>query len=148
MNYDKAAFLAGYEAAFALRGAKSAAIIAGCKQAVITDPYTLSWNSQTSFTVTWKTKPGIVQGVILLPDLFPVTITGVVNSGSGSFQWGLCAEEASLPTVISQGAYRITFDNGIPTDVVIKDNTHNLRSAYCGELNAVAGAEYTLTVEW
>ena len=147
-NYDKDAFIAGYQAAFALHGINpDAKVIRGVKQFAVLEPYTLVWNNDHSFTVTWTAQSGVLQGIVLTPDLFPVTLTGAAGQG-GNFQWGRCALAGTMPTIITTGANRLNFDNSIPNGAVIDDISKCLNSVFFGEVITAPGVEMTMTVSW
>ena len=147
MTYDKDAFLAGYQAAFALRGADpDTPVFKGVRQMGLTVPYTVVWNNSHSFTITWKAGGG--GGIVLLPDLFPVTLTGSAGAG-GNFQYGRCELEGTMPTIINTGAHRYgDYINGIPNGAVIDDPSKCLNSAYFGEVYTPPGVELSMTVSW
>lgn len=145
-NYDKGAFIAGYQAAFALRGMNpDTPVIRGVRQLGLNVPYTVVWNNDHSFTITWEAGGG--GGVVLLPDLFPVTLTGAAGFG-GNFQWGRCTIDGTMPTITSTGANRIWYSNSIPNGTVVDDVTKCLNSVFFGEIYSSPGVELSMTVSW
>lgn len=148
-DYDKDAFIAGYRAAFALRGWGTQGLH-HVRQLRLLEPYTVEWHGENSFTVSWTVQDGEVQGLIVEPGLFPVTISGSVDGEQqGGFQWGVCTLDGFLPTVITTGAEREWYVNGIPDGTVITDpDPTNMGSVFCGDAYATPGARMTLTVSW
>lgn len=148
-DYDKDAFIAGCRAAFALRG-WGVPGLRRVRQLRLIEPYTVEWHGENSFTVSWTVQEGELQGLIMEPGLFPVTISGSTDGGQhGSFQWGVCTPNGSLPTVIAAGAEREWYANGIPDGTVITDpDPTNMNSVFCGEVYSTPGARMTLTVSW
>ena len=148
-DYDKDAFIAGYRAAFALRGWGTPGL-RHIRQLRLLEPYTVEWHGENSVTVSWTVQSGEVQGLIVEPGLFPVTISGSVDGEQqGSFQWGVCTLDGFLPTVITAGAEREWYVNGIPDSTVITDSDPtNMGSVFCGDIYATPGAKMTLTVSW
>lgn len=146
--YDKDAFIAGYQAAFALRGANpNTYSIKGVRQLALHKPYTVVWNNDHSFTVTWTVDNQGIQGVVLLPDLFPVTLTGIAGVG-GNLQWGRCSINGTMPTIIGTGANRIWFRNSVPNGEVVDDVTKCLNSVFFGEVFTPPGVKMSMTVSW
>lgn len=150
-EYDKSAFLAGYRAAFALRGWGTFGLRC-VRQALFYEPYTVVWNGENSFTVTWVARENISQGLIMLPGLTPVTLNGSTNASGrqqGNFQWGTCRLDGFLPPIIRSGEGREWWANGIPNNqaVTIADPT-NMSSVFCGEVYTTPGVKLTLTVSW
>ena len=145
-QYNKGAFLAGFKTAVELRGTRPRAkVFRGVRQITIREPYTVEWNNDHSFTISWISSG--TGGVVLAPDLFPVTLTATVGAG-GNLQWGRCTVEGTMPSIIGTGANRIEFHNSVPNDETITDPSRCLNSVIFGEVFTPAGVEMSVTVEW
>lgn len=144
---DKRAFLAGYEIGRRLKLLNSPRTLYPFKQILIPDNYTVIVGEESVTLAFTKVSPGVT-GVVLVPGLAHIKITA---DGEGDeFQYGVCSQAGTMPTIISTGAHRISFENGIPTEKVltIADPT-NMDCFFIGPVfSTPRGKTYTIQISW
>lgn len=144
---DKGAFLLGYEIGRRARLRDKPRTIPYFKQIYLPDGYSVQYGTDSA-TITFVTDEKAQYGVVLVPGFYTVEITA--SAEGYQYQYGVCNDEGSMPSIISTGANRISYENGIPTEktLTIADPT-NMDSFFIGPVFAQpAGTVYTIQISW
>lgn len=169
-NYDKEAFLAGYKSAFDMRGIKpSIPVLPYCRYISFDKDFKFIRHGEYSYTIQWKTKGAEPQypwsaqrqGIIFIPDLFPITITAATTEET--LIWGYnCPYDMDYDTLNSRlyVGSGIHYSEGIPNNTKIVDlpdyphyppyyavNTYNLNCVFCVDRGVVPDSIITLLVQ-
>lgn len=149
IDIDKGAFLLGFETGRRLRSQPGARTLPMFKQVFLPENYEISYGSN-SVTLRWVRDGVGARGVVLVPGLSQVTVTGSVDREGAMLQYGTCNQYGVLPNIIHTGQNRLTYDNGEPVDEVltIADPT-NMDCFFIGDVfNAVPGDVVVVQISW
>lgn len=148
-DIDKGAFLLGFETGRRLRSQQGAKTLPMFKQVHLPDNYEVSYGNN-SVTLRWVRGSVSDNGVVLVPGLSQVTITGSVDRAGAMLQYGTCNQYGVLPNIIASGKNRLTFENGEPVDEVltIADPT-NTDCFFIGDVfSAEPGDVVVVQISW
>lgn len=148
IDIDKGAFLLGFETGRRLRLQPGARTLPMFKQVFLPENYEISYGSN-SVTLRWVRDGGSPRGVVLVPGLSQVTVTGSVDREGAMLQYGTCNQYGILPNIIEFGQGRMTYDNGEPVDEVltIADPT-NMDCFFIGDVYAGPGDVVVVQISW
>lgn len=146
---DKGAFLLGYETGRRLRSQPGAKTLPMFKQVHLPDNYEVSYGNN-SVTLRWVRGSVSDNGVVLVPGLSQVTVTGSVDRDGAMLQYGTCNQNGILPNIIASGQNRLTYDNGEPVDEVLTiADTTNMDCFFIGDVFwSVPGDVVVVQISW
>lgn len=147
-DIDKGAFLLGYETGRRAGLRDKPRTIPFFKQIYLPDGYSVQYGTDSatiSFVLDGTSNP---YGVVLVPGLYSVEVTA--SAEGHQFQYGVCNDAGSLPTIITTGANRISYENGVPTEkeLTISDPT-NGDSFFIGRVfGSAPGSVCVMQISW